>query len=113
MAQNDFPKVMYHTAIRHRYNVFGNKVEGFVHAGDLASPNYPVPKESERDTDIEHHGRIMGPHLLPQHHYRTRLVAVYDSAGGFNEPASIAEVERLKKEGWVTDPNELKEEYED
>lgn len=112
MAEGDFPKVMYHTAIRHRYNVFGRMVEGYVNAGDEASPNYPLP-DAQKDTDIQSRGKVLGPHLIPQHHYRTILVAQRDSIGNIDEGASRAEVERLKKQGWVTDPNDLKEEYED
>lgn len=111
---SDYPRAMYHTAIKHRRNAFGKIVEGYVHDGDLVDPNFPKPEGQQRNTDIQISGKIMGPHLLEQKHYRTMLVGVYDlSSGLVDEAKSKAQEEELAKQGWVRHPSELKEEYED
>jgi len=109
----EYPRVLYHTAIKHPRNIFGHVIKDAepVFVGDDASPNYPLPEAGAADLEIK--GRSVGPHLIPQHHYRTMLVVVYDTGGGVDIEASKAEEERLAKEGWVRHPSDLKEEYED
>lgn len=112
---NDYPRVLYHTAIEHPRDRFGKLIEGAParHMGDLVSPNYPIPNVVANEQGF--HGKKLGQdsdHMIPQHHYKTMIVAVY-SSGLLDESASKIEEERLATEGWVRHPDLLKEEYDE
>jgi len=110
---SDYPRVLYHTAIKRPRNIFGKLIEGAepVHDGDLANPNYPTPNAPESAHGVK--GRSMGEHLIPQHHYRTMTVVKYFDNNVVDEEASKIEEERLTTEGWVRHPDLLKEEYDE
>ena len=87
---SDYPRVVYHTAIKKPRNVFGRAIDAPpVNTGDAITPGYPEKL-----------------------HYKTMLCVVY-TAGQVDEAASKAEEARLGTEGWVRHPDLLKENYED
>ena|SRR5277367_2045844 len=108
---SEYPRVLYHTSIRRPRNAFGRLIEGAepIHTGDLMNPGYPIPIGDATPNK----GHSVGIHFVGQHHYKTMICVVRDSANGIDEEASKVEEERLATEGWVRHPSELKEEYED
>lgn len=93
-VENEYPRVLYHTAIKRPRNIFGKPVKNVlpIFAGDRLNPHNP-------DAGLLH--------------YRTMTVAVYGANGMIDLEASKAKEEELAKQGWVRHPNLLKEEYED
>lgn len=101
----DYPRVLYHTAIKRQRDNFGNIVPGAapINSGDPSSPSYPVPLVTFVDKQTLHErGHLLdGVHLVPRLPYRTTL-------------AETPEQEKdLIAHGWVTHPGQLKAEYED
>jgi hypothetical protein len=111
---SDYPIVLYHTSIERPRNVFGRIIDGAepVHKGDLQNPGYPIPLANAADLHTK--GTALGGlHLIPKYHYKTMSCAVYDIGGILDEEASRKREAELVEEGWVRNPNDLKEDYDE
>jgi hypothetical protein len=109
---SDYPLAMYHTAVKRPRNAFGRLVEGGepVHTGDVVDPGYHVPIAQAHALN---EGQQVGDaYFIPKHHYCTIMCVKYEGSK-VDELASKKYEEELTGQGWVRNPNDLKEEYDE
>lgn len=105
-----YPKIMYHLAVKEKKLADGN-VE-YIFKGDRINPNYPMPYalavENGFYGQVTGHGSDKGVNIV--HPYKTCFVPIgWDP----NFPVTIdltackKDEAKLKKEGWVDNPNDL------
>ena len=105
-----YPKVMYHKAYKEKTLADGT-IE-FVFRGDRVNPNYPMPYalaiEAGLQGQITGHGSDKGINVV--YPYKTCFVPIgWDP--NFPVPIDLADCKKdeakLRKDGWVDDPNKL------
>jgi hypothetical protein len=99
-----YPKAMYRLALR------GGKP-----AGDLASPDYPLPADLARQCGLDNQGfKVIGAtrdspgNVIVRLPYITRVVGVMREDLTVDVEAAKAEEARLLKLGWVDSPSKIK-----
>jgi hypothetical protein len=100
----EFPKAMYRLALKNG-----------LPAGDVASPDYPMPWDIAEQNGLTNSGfKVIGRNrdslgnVVVRHPYVTRLVGKLREDLTVDLDAARAEEKKLRAQGWVSSPSEIK-----